>query len=43
MLPRALAHLTAGLPRAYFVLWAGMLINSLGGVLLAFLAIFLRE
>lgn len=43
MLPRALAHLTAGLPRAYFVLWAGMLINSLGGFLMTFLAIYLRE
>ena len=43
MLPRALANLTAGLPRAYFVLWAGMLINSLGGFLMTFLAIYLRE
>src|SRR5689334_14641072 len=32
-----------GLPRAYWVLWAGMLVNRLGGLVAPFLALYLTR
>lgn len=39
----ALRATVAGLPRTFWVLWTGMLINRLGGFLLPFMALFLTR
>ena len=43
MRPGALGSLVGGLPRTFWYLWAGMLVNRLGGFLFTFLAIYLTE
>lgn len=40
---RAVSELTGGLPRAYWWLWTGMLVNRVGGFVIAYLALYLTE
>ena len=42
-LRRALAELGGGLPPAYWWLWTGLLVNRLGGFIVAYLALYLTE
>jgi MFS family permease len=42
-LRRALDGLGGGLPRAYWWLWTGMLVNRVGGFIVAYLALYLTE
>jgi hypothetical protein len=38
-----LRSLTAGLPRTYWLLWVGTLINRLGGFVIPFLTLYLTQ
>ena len=42
-LRRVLDDLGGGLPRAYWWLWTGMLVNRVGGFIIAYLALYLTE
>jgi len=42
-LRRAVSELGGGLPRAYWWLWTGLLVNRVGGFIVAYLALYLTE